>query len=267
MAKIYVFTSDGIDDIILKIGKEIENGIKERINDVYTITNEQAKQGKIPVKVGFENLVLYPGVFCNKKHITPEQIDCLENLNQQIIRKLDYIFRKYEKLSCTYNALKKYLPSLSAAETDKMENVLQEIISKSTAQYLLKTELKEDLKHIFQLLKLIEQHSNREKISIGIYDFELTELEYRTLHLVYRCSLAIKEWQNEKLTIYMGRATSPKMELFSDEQFELIRRKIKEFEIQAKKFHTSELVSIVLDADKTGNWNDALLKNITFAIS
>ena len=100
-----------------------------------------------------------------------------------------------------------------------------------------------------------------------MYDYEAVKLEYRKLHLLYRCCKAVLIWQEENLEVYIGWRNPHKVELITEEQIDLIRNRLNEFKVQSKKFHTSEIVTLILDADETGKCNDELLEKIKQSIN
>lgn len=226
--------------------------------------NEKYEEGKRCVMVGFDADPFYLGILCDKDSITWEQIKILERLNKKVISKLNYIFRKCDNLSYTYTSLNKCLPELVECDFIEIEKIKKRIIKNSTAGYLSESSLDKELRKMYKLIKCV--YSYNQNPLIKLYDYDAVKLEYRKLHYIYRCYKALMEWQEKRLTLYLGNYDLDKVGIITREQFYTIENKLKDFEVQQKKFHTSELVSSVLNANKSGKCDNDLLEKIADTI-
>lgn len=259
---------EGIKEEFVKLVEEKRQEIERESKDTLKKAKEKIATGKIPIEVGYKDTLFYLGIFCNKNCITDEQIKRLEKINKKIIKMINSISTKCDKLACTYNALKKSLPELSDEDINRIEEIQKEIVDNSTANYILTSKLDMELKQTYQLLKGVKEnleHCVNQDYSI-LYDFKATESVYRKLHFIYRCYKVIEEWQNVKLTVYMGRGNQYDLTFVTEEKMDFIRNKIYDFEVKSKIFHTSELVEIVNNADKTGTVDEVLLTKIEHTI-
>lgn len=266
MGREFEVSLDGIRNAISEMVKEFEADLNKQMEEATNYADEQFKKGRILVNVGFEDQMFYLGVFCDENCITWEQASIVEDLNRQIICRISNISKKCDKLAYTYNALKKYLPTLNVEDISRVTEIKNEILDKSVSKYILQTKLEDELKKMYQILRYINCYEDND-IQIEKYDFDAVEEEYRKLHLLYRCSKAIWKWQEEQLEIYLGRHDQREVDLLSEEQFDSIRNKLINFEVNAKKFHTSELVELVSNADKSGEFDEDKLSRLSNTIT
>lgn len=246
-----------------KILEEQRKNDEEPCKRATDLINKQLEYGKLSILVGFEDVPFYLGVFCDKNTFTFEQIKILDNLNRKVISKLNYIFKKCENLSYTFTSLNKYLSELKDKDFISIEEIKREVIEKSTAGYLSESSLDNELKKVYKLVKCIQDYDKEERPQIRMYDYENVKSEYRKLHLIYRCAMCLDEWQNKRLSLYLGGVYPSAVEIITVEQFLSIKKKLHEFEIQQKKYHTSEILDFVIEADKKGTCDSVLLKKLS----